>query len=397
MTTYRILLPLLLFFFAAEHATVEASSKTISQKNSAKKKFKVAGKKKFKTSKKVSKKNHSMSMYTKEIHPGDKMLVDNFGKQVGFAAKDFSKIDKNIVCEKKTCIDDVDQSTCYRAFRGDIEHPEKGCQGYQRRTMGKNIGKVKKESRLSSGGRANNGSAISRPGRNSGGKPTIGALDDGPLALNVLEDSTAGVTPVPGGKVPTVPGGNTAAAIAGIGGAAVVGGLIMHNIADDDDDDDTVTPGNNGIHAMFAPAAAGGAGAAADAAAGAIPAAAVCSTQVDAEALGDEIQKIHAAELAGLGVAPVPGSENPQNSHQTLYDFIISQLTYLATITDLQQLNSGIDNLTGHLNILIGNNSIQSHFSANLAHKIISAVSCIRNIGTPNEINESIGWLATKM
>ena len=384
MKSYRIFLPLFLLFFVAEQKSVEAASQTTSKSKHSK----------AHNSQKGSKKDHSKSMYAQAIHPADKMLVNNFGKQVGFEPKDFSKVEEKEVCSKKACMEDTDQSTCYRGFRGNIEHPEKGCQGYQRRTMGQKIGKTKKESRVSSGG-FTTGDITSKPGRKPGGKPTKDALDDGSLGINVIENSTAGVTPVPDGKTPTTPDENPAAAIAGIGGAAVVGGLIMNNIAGDDDN--TVTPGNNGIHAMFAPTASSAAAGAGVAGPGGIRPTAACSTKLDAEALGADIKQTHEAELANLGTAAVAGSENPKNSHQTLYTLIVSQLAYLSTITDIAQLNSGIDLLTGHLNILIGTTSIQSHFSHNLANKIISAVSCIKNIGQPLPINNCIGWMADAM
>ena len=406
MKSYRIFLPLFLLLFVANTTNVDAVAQTITKKASAKKRVKKSiedknqvtktnktTKKAISTKstttasgqqktlkKKISKKDHSMSMYAKEIHPGDKMLVDNFGKQVGFKAKDFSKVEEKEVCSKEACKADVDQSTCYRAFRGDIENPEKGCQGYQRRTMGQKIGKSKKASKIASG------TVDAKTGKKiAGAKVKHDALDEAPLGLDVIENSTAGVKKVKPGEDPS-------AAIAGMGGAAVIGGLAMNSLADDDNDNSTTN--NTGIHAMFAPPA-GAAGFAAGQAA--IPPAAACTTQVSAETLGQEIKTLHTAELRTLGTAPVAGSENPQASHQTLYNLIVAQLAYLSTITNLAQLNSGIDILVGHLRILIGTNSIQSHFSENLTRKIISAVSCVKNIGNPLAINQSIGWMAEKM
>jgi hypothetical protein len=400
MKSYRIFLSLFLLLFVANTTNVDAVAQTIPKKTSIKKSAKKSSedKKKLVNTKKVSKKtistknttqavgkkkftikkNHSMSMYTKEIHPGDKMLIDNFGKQVGFKPKDLSKVKEEEVCSKQACEADVNQSTCYRAFRGDVENPEKGCQGYQRRTMGKKIGKQKKSSEITS-----DTVDAKTSKKNAGSNVKHNALDEAPLGLDVIENSPAGVTPATT---------QDSAAVASIGGAAIIGGLAMNTLADNDDDN--VTTGNTGIHAMFAPAA-GVAGLAAGP--GAIPPAAACTTQAAAEALGQEIKNLHTAELATLGTAPVPGSENPQTSHQTFYNLIVDQLAYLSTITDLAQLNSGIDLLVGHLRILLGTNSIQSHFSQNLAHKIISAVSCVKNIGNPMSINQSIGWMAEKM
>lgn len=333
-----------------------------------------------------------MSMYTKEIHPGDKMLVDNFGKHVGFEPQDFSKVKEEEVCSKKACENDVEQSTCYRAFKGDIQNPEKGCQGYQRRTMGKKIGKSKKASKITSG------NAASKISQKTDDKPIKNkqknALDDGPLGLENIENSVVHATAVSAGKKTTAPNQDSVAAIAGIGGAAVIGGLAMNTLADDDSNN--VTPGNNGgIHAMFAPAAS---------TAGfstslrkTIPPAAACVTEKSTQALGLAIKKAHIVEMKTLSTAPVAGSKNPQASHQTFYNLIVAKLTYLATIKDLEQLNSGIDLLIGHVNILIGTNSIRSHFSQKLANQIISAVSCIQNIGTPLSICQSIGWLAESM
>ncbi|HCU06323.1 MAG TPA: hypothetical protein DIC42_01890, partial [Holosporales bacterium] len=247
MKSYRIFLTLFLLLFVANTTTVDAVAQTTSKKTTVDKvkvkKTKNVSKKttgetkpvikavgKKKATKKISKKDHSMSMYAQEIHPGDKMLVDNFGKQVGFKAKDFSKVKEEEACSKEACKADVDQSTCYRAFRGDIENPEKGCQGYQRRTMGQKIGKSKKASKIASG------SVAPKMGAKAEGKPIKNklknALDEGPLNLEVIENSTAGAKKV-------TPGQDPSAAIAGIGGAAAIGALAMHNLADDDNDNVT--------------------------------------------------------------------------------------------------------------------------------------------------------------
>lgn len=74
-------------------------------------------------------------MYQDNIHPADKMLIDMFGHQLGMAPLDFSTIQEDIVCEQDYCAKDTLSSQCYRGFKGDIQNPEAGCTGYQRKVL----------------------------------------------------------------------------------------------------------------------------------------------------------------------------------------------------------------------------------------------------------------------
>lgn len=394
MKSYRIFLPLFLLFFVVGQKTLEADTQSISQ--TQKDKFKVAGKVKVTISKKkkIRKKPNPLSMFAQEIHPGDKMLINNFGKKVGFDPKDFSKVDEKVVCSKKACKKDVNQSTCYRGFRGDINNPEKGCQGYQRRTMGKSIGKIKKEPNIYSSGPESQkrDAGVLKPSRKkSGGKGQIEELNDAQSTPEVTENNTSNLN--------SSQSVNPAATIAGIGGATVLGGLAMNNF--ELDDDGTKTGTEKGIHAIFAPPSPAnrdlGSTGFSSVDPSAVPPAAACSKKLEAEELGREIKKIHTDELKRRGSKPMPGSNNPKNSHQLLYNSIVSQLKYLSSITDKELLNSSIYVLTEYLKILIKTKKIQSHFSDNLANKIMSAVSCVKNIGKTRAMNQSIGWMANAM
>lgn len=305
-----------------------------------------------------------------DIQKGDAVVIELFGKRLGFENMDWAKVEKNEACVQTSCEGDK-QVKCYRGFKEEVGD---NCQDTQR-TLVKEaatefVGKCQTAEGAGSGA---GGSAAGRDGL-GGTTPAGGAITSaGPGGT-----TPAGGQVGPDGVTPGGPGGAALAIGAGAIGAAA---LVAANLG-----------GDNNTNAVAA-AAVG--------APGVIPGVrmALCQTPVAIGVEGARLKALHDLQSLALDRAPaIPNvTNNPKASHDGLYAATIADLDAIANLANVIALQTRLYNTFGNIHVQNSNGQLVGYFDAALAQGIVDMGRCIYNLGTVPDITAGVTALANAM